>query len=358
MVVTYIKHEDDEPPVAEEAAVETTVEEPSSKRQRTSPLLEAAAGFPESENESDNESENKETINNGPVKIEPFQADDSDEPLPQGTTTEAAAQLPLNEGTKEMVMDEDVEILHCMLNQKAELDVITPMVEERAKESNMSMDDAWIAMLSAPDEFGQLALHVAIQEHAPSDVIVKLIEKYPGAVTVKRDADKLTPLHIAAYRGCTLPVLTALLKEAAGSILVQTKGADDRNTPLHLVFHPDTKSLWEKPEPDFVPMDDVARYIIKTHAMHFKRLNKKVKGETPVQRAKKLLKTKNRIDDLNDKGKKTGRQWGLTVIEQANKLFPDLCPKKLKDLMYEMAHIGAAYDCKLQSWPELDLYKN
>jgi hypothetical protein len=237
---------------------------------------------------------------------------------------------------------------HVILQHKPPLKLIDYMVQVWAKQSREDDDNScWKRILSSRGPDGMLPLHVAVQNRAPNDVILKMIEKYPASVTAEITKNKLPTLHVAAFNGCSLEVLTALLKEAPGKI--EYKAGDEKETPLHLLFHVDTKERWRQEKAGMLPRHDMARYLIKTHANHYlKNLIPKSRAPAvnPMDRAKRLV--------MNIKSNSK-----YTVLEMAKELRERLspaCPEGLRDLIEELESLGDDWECPLDGWPELNLF--
>ena len=251
--------------------------------------------------------------------------------------------------------DKQSTIFHIVLENKPSLELITKMVEAWAKCSNMSVDDSWTTILSQRDTHTYLPLHVAIENHAPDNVILEIIRKNLHAVIDKSKEGSVTPLHCVATSLCTLPVLTELLRYGTGAVSTETKWEDGKCTPLHFLFNPKddhVKSLWRQTEyGDLLPPQTIARYFIKSHSLIYKRATQenKVKGLKPEKVANDLLKPA-------PKSKKYRNAQGYSILEQAVELKNRLMCKELNKLVEEMRNIGGTFNNPLPDWPELNLH--
>jgi hypothetical protein len=265
----------------------------------------------------------------------------------------ACASKTLSFGTIEMILDlhpeailatsdvdpENGNPIHIILQHKPPLKLIDKMVEVWADQSDTDEDESWRRTLSKVVIDEMLPLHVALQNKAPTDLILKMIEKYPDSITEEIKSNGLPPLHVAAFNGCSLEVLKALLKHASG--MIGSKRGEWGNTPLHLLFHLDHKDRWVKKEEGMMPPHEMVRHLIKTHAFHLETMNGKVKGVNngPAKRAEALVsKTKNKTKD-------TVHDYAVQLKE---KFLP--CPDELLTLLEEFKHFGNSHGCPLDDW--------
>jgi hypothetical protein len=269
----------------------------------------------------------------------------------------ACASKTLSFGTIETILDLypkailttpgiDPEIGHpicIILQHKPSLKLIDKMVAVWADQSGTDEDECWRRILSKVDFNKMLPLHVALQDQYPTDLILKMVEKYPKSITEEIELNGLPPLHVAAFNGCSLEVLKALLKHASG--MIGSKRGDSGDTPLHLLFRLDQKDRWVKNEEGMMPPHKMARHLIKTHAFHLKNMNRKVKGvnNRPANRAEALVtKTKN-------KARYTVCECADELKKELEKLCPS-CPDELLTLLDEFKHFGNSHGCPLDDW--------
>jgi ankyrin repeat protein len=214
-----------------------------------------------------------------------------------------------------------------ILRHKPALVLFDTMVEVWADQSGTDRDESWRTILRHSDIHGMLPLHVAIRNRAPADLILKMIEKYPDSVKKAIKSNGHTPLHDAAFNGCSLEVLEALLKY--DPTLIGSRRGLNKNTPLHLLFHFDCRDRWVKKEEGVIPPHEMARYIIKIHAFEDKKWKgNKGKKHCPETVAKTLVsETKNATND--------------TVLDYVNQLKEKLsteCPEELLALLHWFTH--------------------
>lgn len=162
-----------------------------------------------------------------------------------------------------------MSVFHVVLQNNPPLDLVEHLAQTWAEQKGVDFSTAWTKILEDRDDSGMLPLHYAIQEHASSQVILKLLGEYPGSAFKEVDCNGLSPVHVAVYRGCSQDVLEKLVEHCAGAISAR-KGAD-KTTPLHLLFHVDNKNRWlnnVKTPPGIMPPRKMAWCLIQKHAKH------------------------------------------------------------------------------------------
>jgi hypothetical protein len=191
--------------------------------------------------------------------------------------------------------EEKVNAFDIILQKKPPLAVFDTMVKVWADQKGIGEHERWTTFLRIPGTDGMLPLHAAIQHHAPTDLILKMIETYPDNVTKGIESNGYPALHIAAFNGCSLEVLMSLLEHAPG--IIGSQRGDDKDTPLHLLLDPSGKERWVKNEKGMIPPHEMVRHLIHAHAYLLENLKgKHQKGEQyyPGKRAQTLVcKTKN-----------------------------------------------------------------
>lgn len=143
--------------------------------------------------------------------------------------------------------DNEMHVLHVVLQTQPTLELVHLLVTTWAREaSNMSVGAAWTQLLSTYDGHGVLPIHYAIEYHADTSVILTLVEKYPSSARMTLQADPdISTVHHAAFHSCSFPVLKALLHHY-GPLKLGDAGnqRQKKDTPLHLLFHPDVQEQW------------------------------------------------------------------------------------------------------------------
>lgn len=93
----------------------------------------------------------------------------------------------------------------------------------------------------------QTPLHVALQEHAPDDTILALLQNDKGkeALNVRGHLGYL-PLHIAVFSGCTYKVFDELLRHESACGHITNKKNDCKMSPLALAFGADSEDRWTR----------------------------------------------------------------------------------------------------------------
>lgn len=214
---------------------------------------------------------------------------------------------------------------------------------------NSQQDGTGKDVLKAKDLQARLPLHAAIEYHAPEDVILFLIQSYEDACT-SANVEGYTPLHCAAFNGCTAKVLWRLLNHSAGTVLWKT--SKDGWTPLHVLFHEDNKQ-WagnekgskdeDTPIPEDISRtllspDDMARIFIRYYSLkpyndHLpQKRGKKADSDEWLKRARECINVRS-----NEK---------RNVLQEAIGLKKDVIEKKpgnkcvsLADLIADMEKI-------------------
>lgn len=155
----------------------------------------------------------------------------------------------------EAILDKQdgLSVFHVILQAQPPLQLVEYMVQVWARQKSVDENVAWKEILSDRDDGGMLPIHYAIQEHADSDVVLKLLQEYPGSATETIDGTRssLSTAHMAVFHGCSYKVLKALVEQGAGP-LFDNRGSNNRtkkDTPLHLLFHIDNQKRWLVDEP-------------------------------------------------------------------------------------------------------------
>ena len=112
-------------------------------------------------------------------------------------------------------------------------------------------------MASHVDEFGNTLLHVALGYKAPDEFLLKLIDVYPDATTVK-GVDDWLPLHVAAMWGCSSAVMDAIIRQYPQALdAVGTSG----RTPRHFSARvPHNKESLERTTAEWMSMSRIKRH--------------------------------------------------------------------------------------------------
>lgn len=112
-------------------------------------------------------------------------------------------------------------------------------------------------LVSVPDVYGNLPLHVIIGYQGPEDLILRILYMYPTAVTV-HGTDEWLPLHVAAMWGASSKVMEALIR-------LYPQGLDDKGeegggglkgrTPRHFALRwPHNRHLLERSTADWIQL--------------------------------------------------------------------------------------------------------
>jgi len=202
--------------------------------------------------------------------------------------------------------EDDMSVFHVLLQFTPSLQLLEHMAHVWADQRNVNLSTAWTEIVSDKDDTGMLPLHYAIQEHAESDVILKLLGEYPASALVEAE-DGLSPLHMAVFHGCSYPVLKALVEQSVGAI--SARKGPGKATPLHLLFHVDQKDKWlvENQVDECMSPSKMAWFLIQKHAVHAKE-NFGVKKSCKKERARALVMMKDggnftvveRVKELED----------------------------------------------------------
>lgn len=89
--------------------------------------------------------------------------------------------------------------LHMALEAHAPTEVVELLVEKGAE------------MLLKTNKFGETPLHVALKHQAPNDVLLKLLKREPEAVQICDTEHGNTPAHTATRIGCSVSLAQALI---------------------------------------------------------------------------------------------------------------------------------------------------
>lgn len=228
--------------------------------------------------------------------------------------------------------------VHIVLHNKPSIDLVEKLMEAWARCEGVNVDEAWNAVARKRGSMDELPLNIAIQNRAPSNIILKLINAYPESVTVERKSkDALPPLHMAALRGCSLEVMTTLLKGAGGTIA--DRRGEDKSTPLHLLFNlgEDSMRRWRGESAEMLPPGQMALHLIKTHANYScVPCGVKRKGAKPLDRAVKL------VNKIKDRGGWTVKELAQNMRKEFRDEQPYRCPDDLNRVIEAMDRIGTA----------------
>jgi ankyrin repeat protein len=104
-------------------------------------------------------------------------------------------------------------------------------------------------MASEQDEFENTILHVALGYRAPEEFLLKLIEIYPEATSV-RGVDDWLPLHVAAMCGCAAEVIETLIRHYPRALDEKgSKGRTPRQSSARFAYNKEaldrTTAEWE-----------------------------------------------------------------------------------------------------------------
>ena len=208
-------------------------------------------------------------------------------------------------------------VFHVILQKQPSLALADYMAQVWAEQKGIDIDNACNDIVRDRDAYGMLPIHYAIQEHAPTNVTLRLLEKYPDSAAESIDGTRtgLSTLHMAVFHGCSFEVLKELCEQAPGKI------SDNRavcrktkDTPLHLLFHVDNKSRWlrDQAPPGIMPSYKMAWYLIQKFAKHLKSMGAKRKAGPKVQ-------AMNLVDKIKDEGNYTVFERLLDMDEELEK---------------------------------------
>jgi len=143
--------------------------------------------------------------------------------------------------------------LHLVLEHNPSLELVQGMIElhqssktsvtSRVRKKKKTERNKKVSLLEMRDEQNQLPLHVAVEQVAATDVVLKILRSYPEAAKCTRENhDGSLPLHCAVSFGCSGNVLTQIIRAFPDALLQKENSG---NTPLHMLFHMETNiSRW------------------------------------------------------------------------------------------------------------------
>ena len=137
--------------------------------------------------------------------------------------------------------DEDTFALHYLLQYKPPAYLVLDMLACYQQVFPTSIKN----ILCTIDSKGQTPIHIALQNHAPTETIEALLRnEYRGKDVLRMgDGNKYFPLHMAVFNGCTAPVLDMLLTRV-GDMYNYNNG--NKMSALELAFARDSEPRWMK----------------------------------------------------------------------------------------------------------------
>ena len=133
--------------------------------------------------------------------------------------------------------DEESYPIHTLMEYRPPASLVVEMLDcyEQVSDKNI---------LTTKDIEEQTPLHIALQEHVPTDTIIALLRNDKGKQAMNIQGPKnYLPLHIAVFSGCTKLVLEKLLQKGATKYILDATN-DNNMSALALAFGADSEHRW------------------------------------------------------------------------------------------------------------------
>lgn len=135
------------------------------------------------------------------------------------------------------ISDEESYPIHTLMEYRPPSSLVIEMLDcyEQVSDKNI---------LTTKDVEEQTPLHIALQEHAPTDSIMALLRNDKGKQAMNIQGPKnYLPLHIAVFSGCNREVVEKLLQNEATKYILDTSN-DNNMSALALAFGTDSEYRW------------------------------------------------------------------------------------------------------------------